>query len=627
MFSTYEQMSCRYFGLNVISPARQWSVASRWGRGLARAPIGHQALRLGCALLGLLVVLVGGSFAAERPNVIVILTDDQGWGDLSLNGNTNLATPNIDSIGRLGARFDRFYVCPVCSPTRAEFLTGRYHPRGGVYSTSQGGERLNLGERTIADVFRAAGYKTAAFGKWHNGMQYPYHPVARGFDEFYGYCSGHWGDYFSPPLERNGEIVSGDGYLVDDFTDNAIEFIERNADHQFFLYMPMPTPHAPMQVPDEYWDRMQDKPLEMQARAGDKEDPDFTRAALAMVECIDSNVGRLLRKLDELELAGDTIVVFFCDNGPNSYRWNGGMKGRKGSTDEGGVRSPLFISWPGKIKAGRLVTQIGGAIDLLPTLADLAGVPLVGTKPLDGVTLEPLLSGEAGSIPNRMIFSHWSKRVSVRTQHYRLDHRGKLYDMVADPEQARDVTSKHPEVAQELQTYVDRWKAEMLPGLRDDDRPFPIGHPDFPWTQLPARDGVPHGNIQRSAKAPNCSYFTNWKSTDDKITWPVEVLAGGNFEVQMYYACPESDLGAEVELSLGGSKLQARVTEANDPPARGDENDRVSRRTESLVKDFRPMSLGTIKLAPGRGELTLRATRIAGESAPEMRLLMFRRVR
>jgi len=565
--------------------------------------------------------------AEDRPNVVVILTDDQGWGDLSFNGNANLSTPNIDSLARLGARFDRFYVCPVCAPTRAEFLTGRYHPRGGVRGVTSGGERLNIDERTIAQFFKAAGYKTAAFGKWHNGMQYPYHPLARGFEQFYGYCSGHWGDYFSPLLERDGKLVQGNGYLVDDFTDQAVRFIENNADQEFFLYMAMPTPHAPMQVPDRYWEQMKDKSLGMLARDDQKENEDFTRAALAMVECIDYNVGRVLRKLDELKLARNTIVVFFCDNGPNSYRWNGEMKGKKGSTDEGGVRSPLFITWPEKIKAGRLVTQICGAIDLLPTLSDLAGVPLVAGKELDGVSLAPLLSGETGSIPNRMIFSHWSKKVSVRTQQYRLDHKGNLFDMVLDPGQETLVNDKFPDVSQELQRYVDEWKSEMFPSIGLDTRPFTIGHPEFRNTQIPARDGVPHGNIKRSGRAPNCSYFTNWKTTDDKMTWSVEILAGGNFEVEMYYACPESDIGTEIELTLGTSSLRATITESNDPPTVGAEHDRVPRTTQSFVKDFRPMKLGTVHLQQGQGELTLRATKLVGDNALEMRLLMFHRVR
>ena len=177
-------------------------------------------------LIAVLVLLGSTSLLARKPNVVVVLTDDQGWGDLSLNGNTNLSTPNIDSLARDGASFDRFYVCPVCSPTRAEFLTGRYHPRSGVYSTSAGGERMDLDETTIADRFKAAGYATAAFGKWHNGMQYPYHPNGRGFDYYYGFCSGHWGNYFDPMLERNGQIVKGNGFVIDGFTSEAMQFME-----------------------------------------------------------------------------------------------------------------------------------------------------------------------------------------------------------------------------------------------------------------------------------------------------------------------------------------------------------------------------------------------------------------
>ncbi len=308
----------------------------------------------------------------STPNVVVILTDDQGWGDLSINGNTNFQTPQIDSLAKQGARFDRFYVCPVCSPTRAEFLTGRYHPRGGVWSTSTGGERLDLDERTIAQVFKAAGYNTAAYGKWHNGSQYPYHPNARGFDDYYGFLSGHWGDYFSPQLEHNGKIVQGNGFTADDFTDHAIDFITQHRNDPFFVYLAFNTPHAPMQVPDPYWDSFKERPIEQRGRDSAKEDVEFTRAALAMVKNVDDNVGRLLQALDKYNLTNDTIVVFFCDNGPNAERYNGDMKGRKGSTDEGGVRSPLHVRWPAKIKAGTEVTQIAGAIDLLPTLADLA---------------------------------------------------------------------------------------------------------------------------------------------------------------------------------------------------------------------------------------------------------------
>ena len=562
--------------------------------------------------------------AADRPNVVVILTDDQGWGDLSCNGNQNLSTPHIDGLARAGASFDRFFVCPVCSPTRAEFLTGRYHPRGGVFSTSAGGERLDLAEMTIAETFRAAGYATAAFGKWHNGMQYPYHPNGRGFDEFYGFCSGHWGDYFSPPLEHNGQIVRGDGFMIDDFTNKAMAFIEDNKDKPFFAYLPYNTPHSPMQVPDTWWDKFKDKQLTMRNRDPQREKLGHTRAALAMCENIDWNVGRLLQKLDDLQLAENTIVVYFCDNGPNGVRWNGGMKGRKGSTDEGGVRSPMLIRWPGKIARGKVITQIGAAIDLLPTLADLAGIPVVSKKPLDGISLEPLLLEQPRDWEDRMIFSHWNGRVSVRTQQFRLDTHGQLFDLQADPGQHHNIARRHPAVTERLAAAVDDWKKEVLTDYRHD-WPFVIAHPGYKFTQLPARDGTAHGNIKRSNRFPNCSYFTNWTAVEDKITWEVEVAATGDYEVELHYSCPARDIGSTIELSFNDSQLRSRLTEPHDPPVRGGEHDRIPRQ-ESYVKDFKPVQLGTLRLEKGTGTLTLSATDIPGTQVMDFRLLMLTRV-
>ncbi|MGD9328019.1 MAG: arylsulfatase, partial [Cyclobacteriaceae bacterium] len=368
-------------------------------------------------VLPLIIVLVFGISSCEarkekkkkanRPNVILILTDDQGFGDLSIMGNTNLSTPNIDAIAQNGAMFDRFYVSPVCSPTRAEILTGRYHVRGGVYSTSAGGERLDLDETTVAQLFQKAGYKTAAYGKWHNGMQYPYHPNARGFDDYYGFCSGHWGNYFSPPLEHNGKIVKGNGFLIDDFTEHAMQFIEDNQDQPFFVYLPYNTPHSPMQVPDRFWDKFKDMDLEMTNRDKDREDIIHTRAALAMCENIDWNVGRIMAKLKMLELEENTIVLYLSDNGPNGWRWNDGMKGRKGSTDEGGVRSPLIIQWKSKIPDGKKVLHIASAIDLLPTLCDLASIPSETAKVIDGKSLKTLLLEKEPDWPDRLIINHW----------------------------------------------------------------------------------------------------------------------------------------------------------------------------------------------------------------------------
>lgn len=572
--------------------------------------------------LALILAALPLTLRAAPPNVLVILADDQGWGDCSLNGNTNLTTPNIDALGHSGAVLDRFYVCPVCSPTRAEFLTGRYHPRGGVRDVTSGQERLNPDEKTIADTFKAAGYATGAFGKWHNGSQWPYHPNARGFTEYYGFTSGHWGEYFDPPLEHNGVFLRAHGYIADDLANHAISFIEENRDHPFFCYLPFNTPHSPFCVPDEYWDRLKDSPIALRGSLGEKEDLPVTRCALAMCENLDWNVGRVLKRLDELHLAENTIVVYFSDNGPASRRWNGGMKGIKGSTDEGGVREPFIIRWPGKIKPETKVREIAGAIDLLPTLAHLTGVPVASTKPLDGVDISPLLLGTATNWPDRLIFSTFRGPVSVRSQKYRLDRQGALFDMEADPGQEKNIAADHPEIAKKLGDAVAAWKQDVFGGeeKQHDDRPFTVGYPEFPMTPLPARDGLEHGGVKRSSKAPNCSYFVNWKSKDDSITWDVEVHTPGEYEAAVWYTCPLADAGATVELSLNGSKTIGKVVPGWDPPLITGQ-DRAPRTGESIMKVFHPLTLGTLHLEPGRGLLTLRALEIPGQSVMDVRMV------
>lgn len=556
------------------------------------------------------------------PNFVVFLSDDQGWGDISGHGNVNLKTPHIDSLARDGASFDRFYVCPVCSPTRAEMLTGRYHPRGGVFSTSAGGERLDKDERTIGDAFKAAGYATGAFGKWHNGLQWPYHPNARGFDEYYGFCSGHWGNYFEPTLERNGKLVRGKGYIIDDLTDKAMEFIAANRDKPFFCYVPYNTPHSPMQVPDRFYEKFDGAELKMRCQVG-RENALHTRAALAMCENIDWNVGRVLKKLDELGMAENTVVMYFSDNGPNGWRWNEGMKGKKGSTDEGGVRSPCRIRWPARIKPGMKISQIAGAIDILPTFADMAGMKVGGDKKLDGVSLKPLLLGNASKWPDRLIFNHWRGRTSVRSQRYRLDNKGKLFDMIDDPQQRKAITDQKPDVVARLSKALDDWKKDVLTDWKED-RPFPVGHSGTKTTHLPAGDGKAGGCVKRSNKFPNDSFFTSWTDTGGSISWDVEVLTAGTYEAELYYTCAEKDLGVAVDLSFGESHVRAKVTRAFDPPFLGAKNDRY-KRSESEAKYFTAMSLGAIDLKAGRGPLVLRATEIPGSKAMDVRYVVLTR--
>ena len=432
----------------------------------------------------------------------------------------------------------------------------------------------------------------------------------------------------SPPLEHNGRVVRGNGYVTDDFTDRAIRFIEDHRAEPFFVWVAYNTPHSPMQVPDRWWDRFADHPISQRHRDPEKERLDHTRAALAMTENIDWNVGRVAARLAELDLADDTIVVYLTDNGPNGWRWNDGLKGRKGSTDEGGVRSPLFVRWPRSIEAGTSIDRIAGAIDLLPTLADLAGIPQETAHPLDGLSLKPLLvaGAEAGAWPDRHLVNHWRGRTSVRGQRYRLDHEGRLFDMVADPGQRVDIAVREPEATARLTAVRDDFVAQVLPELPETDtRPFPIGHPKPVYTHLPARDGVATGGVHHSSRYRNDSYFTNWTSTEDAVTWDVDVLADGRFEAVLYATCAEADTGSLIELRLGDQTLTGRITEAHDPPLVGMEHDRVER-IESYVKDFRPMVLGAIELAAGRGTLILRALEIPGRQAMDFRLLTLRRL-
>ena len=584
-------------------------------------------------LLLLLGLLGGAAIAASarQPNVVVLLADDAGWGDYSFNGNRQLATPHIDAIARSGAYFDRFFVQPVCSPTRSEFLTGRYHRRLGVTGVSTGQERMDLAEKTVADSFRAAGYATGIFGKWHNGSQWPYHPLARGFETFRGYTSGHWGEYFDAPLEQDGVMRPSQGYIVDVLTDHALRFIAEHRARPFFCFIPFTTPHSPWSPPAADWARFRGKALGQVASQADKEQPDQTRCAWAMLENQDRNVGRILARLKELDLEGDTIVVYFSDNGPNSHRWTGGMKGIKGSTDEGGVRSPLFIRWPGKIAAGSPVKPIAGAIDLSPTLHALAGVKRIGDRPLDGRDLSPLLlKGVDADWAPRRLFQTWGGQVSVRTETHRLDAKGNLFDLTQDPGQTEPLQSRLPDLAQELTAAVTAWRQEMNLGAGNkgkgagpggvDPRPLGIGYREFPITMLPARDGAPTGEMRRSAQAPNSSYFVNWRKPTDAAVWNVEVMTAGTYVVTLDYTCPAADVGSTLELRVGDRVLRGKVTEAWDPALLTDQ-DVVPRTThgESLMKPFRTMTLGEIALEPGRATLKLSAPEIPGQSVMDLR--------
>jgi hypothetical protein len=346
---------------------------------------------------------------------------------------------------------------------------------------------------------------------------------------------------------------------------------------------------------------------------------------MAMIENQDANVGRVLAKLDELRVAANTIVVYFSDNGPNTRRWNGGMKGIKGSVDEGGVRSVCYLRWPAGLPSGREVKQVTGAIDLGPTLLSLAKVRRVGDKPYDGRDMHLLLKGLVKDWPERMIFSTWAGKISVRTDRWRLDEDGHLYDMRDTLGQSRVSNDQEPKVRQRLREAVNQWRKEMLGETPEpkrppiDPRPFPIGYREFPIAMLPARDGEPQGEVKRSSPAPNCSYFVNWRSLDDRMVWNIDVHTAGKYEVVIDYTCPEADAGSLLELSLGESRLTGRVSPGWDPPLYDNQDTLPRPHGESSMKEFRPLRLGEIELPAGQGALSLRALEIPGKAVMDVR--------
>lgn len=558
-------------------------------------------------------------FEDKQPNIVLILADDQAWGDVSFNGNKNISTPNIDQLCEEGATINYFYVSPVCAPTRASILTGRHYTKTGVSGVDRGNEYMNLDETTIAELLKAGGYKTGIFGKWHNGAVYPYHPNARGFDEFYGFCNGVASNYFNTTLEHNGNEVKTEGYIADWLTTKAIDFIKINQKYPFFCYIPFNTPHEPLQVPDSFYNRVKERGITMFYRDKDKEintGIEHTIASLAMCENIDMNVGRILNVLKEYKLENNTIVIYMSDNGPNTFRWNGSMKGKKGQVSEGGIRVPFVIKYPGKIKPKTTIDQIAADIDLLPTLTSYAGVSTEKCKPLDGKNLRPLLEDENINWPDRMIFSaSLNKNTSVRSQTYRLEN-NELYNIINDPGQQNNIDGDEPDIFRQLDKALKTWTREINNNI-ENKIIYPVGFPEWPVTKLYVQDCKFHGKgLQFSNYWPNLAWMMGWTDINDYPYWNVEIVTEGRYLVSIYYTCPETDIGSEFELTFNDKSLKGMISEAYDPDLIYSP-DRVQRQG-SYEKPFKELIVGIIYLPSKTGQLKLKAISMPGKQIMEL---------
>jgi arylsulfatase A len=557
--------------------------------------------------------------AAPKPNILIVITDDQGYGDLGVHGNPLAQTPVLDRLARESIRFDRFFVSPLCAPTRASLLTGRYSLRTGTTGVAQGQETMRSEEVTFAEALGDVGYRTGLFGKWHNGEHYPYTPQGQGFTEALGFNLGHWNNYFDTSLKHNGRWVKTKGFISDVLTDAALGFIDKNRARPFLCYLSYNAPHAPVQVPGKYFDKYKARGLN-----------DYLSSVYGMVENLDDNLGRVLKRLDELKLRDNTIVIFMTDNGPNGARFNGGMRGVKGSLHEGGSRVPFFLRWPTRFKQPVLIEQIAAHIDVFPTLLELCGVPMPKTLPQDGRSLVPLLEGKNENWPERTLFTQHrlpnnGQTGAVRTQRYRLVNEGRgweLFDMKADPGQAQNIAAMQPELVRQLASAYEKWWSGILPQAQLSRLPIPVGYAPEPLIELPAAQATFDGGIRFSGRYPNNAWLTGWTNPAAIIEWELEVVRGGNYEVGLQYLCAEQ-AGARVRLSAAGAQVDASLRPTASRQIASP--DRVPR-AEVYEMEWASLRAGTLRLPRGKTKLTLRALAKPGEAVLDLKAITLKRV-
>ena len=406
-------------------------------------------------------------FQTRRPNVVLVMSDDQGYGDLSIHGNPVLRTPNIDRIAREGVQFTQFHVNPVCSPTRSSLLTGRYCYRTGVVDTYLGRSMMYPDEVTLPELLRDAGYRTGLFGKWHLGDHFPMRAVDQGFDHALVHDGGgiaqpsdppEGNSYFDPRLKLNGRPVQRSGYCTDVFFEEALQFIAGQASRPFFACITPNAPHTPLQVGDNYVTPFRSAGLD-----------DTTAKVYGMLVNLDQNIGRLLARLQTLGIERDTILIFMTDNGPQQPRYNAGMRGLKGTVYQGGIRVPCFLRWPALVKAGSRIATPAAHIDWLPTLLDACGVAKPRDLRLDGRSLLPLIRDARPSWPDRHLVFQWHRgdrpepfrNCAIRAGKYKLVDGKELFDLDADPSESTGIAAHHPGIVRDLRRAYENWFRDM----------------------------------------------------------------------------------------------------------------------------------------------------------------------
>ena len=468
------------------------------------------------SVLFISILVFGCTDNEKAPNIILVITDDQGYGDISAHGSPDVSTPNMDKLKAQGTSLEDFQVSPTCAPTRSAIMTGRHPFKNGITHTILERERMALGITTLPEVLKRGGYTSGIFGKWHLGDEREYQPDSRGFDEVFihgaggigqaypGSCADAPGNkYFDPAIKHNGTFIKTKGFCTDIFFTQALSWIKKKSKENtpFFAYITTNAPHGPFIAPEKYKEKFigQNYPKDAQGFYG-------------MIENIDDNLGMLMEKLNTWKIADNTILIFMSDNGKTGLRksdvhgvaYNAGMKGYKGSTYEGGTRVPFFIRWPGEFRAEKKIDVLLNHYDILPTLADIAGIDISDIPNLDGQSFLPYLKDEAVDTNDRYRFFHggrWPlnpenssnlkgserwvgtihssnpdssiyKNCAVRNERYRFVKNKELYDVQNDPGETQNIASERQEVVIQMRKVYDEWWSDVRPYMVNENVPL-----------------------------------------------------------------------------------------------------------------------------------------------------------
>ncbi len=561
--------------------------------------------RAACALAAM--ALLYGAVAtapaadADRPNFVLIVTDDQGWWDVGVHGSEKIDTPVMDRLAAEGVELTRFYVQPVCAPTRAGLMTGRYYLRTGVYNTRFGGDTMHADEITIAEVLREHGYRTGVFGKWHLGRYAPHSPNAQGFDEALTFSHGHIERYDHPSqLTHNGTPVQIRGYITDVLTDAAIQFVETHRDRPFFCYLPYNVPHEPMVLGHAV--HMQERGRALLAKYLERGLPPREAYIYGMIERCDENIGRLLEAIDGQGLRRKTAVFFMSDNGGIHRFYRAGLRGGKGSVYEGGVRSPLFARLPGRFPAGAKLDAMASHVDLLPTLCELAGAAPPDDRPLDGRSLVELLTKGEGTSPHEYVYHTWNryvplddKRWAVGGQRYKLAN-GRLFDLIEDPGEKHDLAAERPEIVRRLRGEFVRWFHEVTAGQVFEPVAIPVGRTDENPVELQASWAALEGeHTNYTFLGYDWDTIDGWREPGESAAWQIDVARPGPYRVTVSYGAAPESAGSRFRLGVGECSVEGPVEATATPDV------------------FIRRRIGTLELAAGPAKLVVEPVAVEGE--------------